>query len=141
MIRRASLTWLVPFGAVAAFAIGVSAEQTRSQGVVTPADPVFGVQDPAPDAPEPAEPEVQGPARGGRGGGGRGQQGPRPYTEVVTRAARTDDGVFKVHRVGDAVYYEIPKAQLHREFLWVTQIKRMSGRPSASARGRPLIRS
>ena len=127
---RAWLTWLLPVGTAVAFVIGVSAEQAvsaGSQGVVTPLDPIFGVQDPAPGpTPEPDDQDGPAPARGGRaGGGGRGgQQAPRPYTEVVTRAARTDEGIFKVHRVGDTVLYEIPKAQLNKDFLWVTQIKR-----------------
>jgi hypothetical protein len=123
---RRLLTWLVPLGAVAAFAVGVSAEQAtgRSQGVVTPEDPVFGLQDPSPEPAEPAERGAQAGARGGGRGGGRGQQGPRPYDEVVRRDARTDEGIFKVHRVNDNLLYEIPKAQLARDFLWVTQIKR-----------------
>jgi hypothetical protein len=128
MVRsRASLTWLIAFGTAAAFVIGASAEQVVSQGVVTPADPIFGLQDPPP-TPEPEAQDEPAPGRGGRaGGGGRGQQGPRPYNEVITRAARTDDGIFKVHRVTgvtDTVYYEIPKAELGKDFLWVTQIKR-----------------
>jgi hypothetical protein len=125
---RAPLTWLLPVGTLAAFAIGVSAEQAatgRSQGVVTPADPVFGPQDPGPQDEPAGGAEPQGAARGGgrAGGGGRGQ-GPRPYGSVVPAEARTDDGIFKVHRVAENVFYEIPKAQLNRDFLWVTQIKR-----------------
>ncbi len=123
---RASLTWLISFGTAAAFVIGASADQAsfgQSQGVVSPADPIFGLQDPGPQ--EPDSQEEATPARGGRaGGGGRGQQqAPRPYAEVL-KGARTDDGIFKVHRVGEDVFYEIPKAELGRDFLWVTQIKR-----------------
>jgi len=32
--------------------------------------------------------------------------------------------VFKVHQVGESVYYEIPKSELGKDFLWVNQIKR-----------------
>ena len=46
----------------------------------------------------------------------------RPYERVVTKDAKSDEGVFTVHRIGDRVLYEIPKAMLDREFLWVTQI-------------------
>jgi hypothetical protein len=38
---------------------------------------------------------------GGQGGGGRAQ-GPRPYAEVITAAAKTDEGIFKVHRITEA---------------------------------------
>jgi len=46
----------------------------------------------------------------------------RPYNRVITKEATTDPGVFTVHRIRERVYYEIPKAMLGREFLWVSQI-------------------
>lgn len=49
---------------------------------------------------------------------------PRPYDRVITREARSDEGVFTVHRIGDRLFYEIPKAMLDKEFLWVSQIAR-----------------
>jgi hypothetical protein len=49
---------------------------------------------------------------------------PRPYDRVITKEARSDDGVFTVHRIGDRIFYEIPKAMLDKEFLWVSQIAR-----------------
>ena len=59
-------------------------------------------------------------------GGGRGGRPPepeiRPYERVITKDAKSDDGIFTVHRIKDRVYYEIPKDQLGREFLWVSQI-------------------
>jgi uncharacterized protein DUF4953/uncharacterized protein DUF5117/uncharacterized protein DUF5118 len=70
------------------------------------------------------------PAGGGQeppaGGGGRGGRAPepeiRPYDRVITKEAKTDEGIFMVHRIKDRVYYEIPKEKLGREFLWVSQI-------------------
>jgi len=75
-----------------------------------------------------AEPVQQDPA-GGRGGGrGQGAAAPRPYGDVITSAARTDEGIFKVHRItagsSDRLFYEIPKSELGKDFLWNTQIKR-----------------
>jgi hypothetical protein len=62
------------------------------------------------------------PAEGG-GRGGRPQEPEiRPYERVVTREAKSDEGIFTVHRIKDRVYYEIPKDRLGREFLWVSQI-------------------
>ncbi len=49
---------------------------------------------------------------------------PRPYDRVITSDAKSDDGVFTVHRIGERLFYEIPAAELNREFLWVSQIAR-----------------
>lgn len=49
---------------------------------------------------------------------------PRPYDRVITKEAKSDEGIFTVHRIGERFYYEIPKAQLDKEFLWVSQIAR-----------------
>jgi hypothetical protein len=68
--------------------------------------------------PNPQGPGGQAPAA--QAGGARGQQaqqGPRPYAEVITDKATTDSGVFIVHRIGEQLFYEIPRAMLGREFL------------------------
>ncbi len=68
-------------------------------------------------------PTTQDPPAGGGRGGGRPQEPQiRPYERVITKEAKTDDGVFTVHRIGDRVFYEIPKDKLGREFLWVSQL-------------------
>jgi hypothetical protein len=60
------------------------------------------------------------------GGGFPGLQGRepeiKPYDRVITKDAKSDDGIFTVHRIKEKVFYEIPKTQLNKEFLWVTQI-------------------
>lgn len=53
----------------------------------------------------------------------RAQAGPRPYKDVITSEFTTKDGVFKVHRRGDRVLFEIPPQVLGREFLWVTELQ------------------
>jgi uncharacterized protein DUF4953/uncharacterized protein DUF5117/uncharacterized protein DUF5118 len=71
------------------------------------------------------DPQTQDPpaqSGGGRGGGRAPEPRIQPYDRVITREAKTDDGVFAVHRIGDRVYYEIPKDKLGRDFLWVSQI-------------------
>ena len=74
------------------------------------------------------DPATQDPAPAGGGRGGRAAEPEiRPYDRVITKDAKSDDGVFTVHRIKDRVYYEIPKAQLGREFLWVSQIARTTG--------------
>ena len=69
------------------------------------------------------EPEAQDDADDERGRG-RDRDGIKPYDEVVTDEAESDDGVFTVHRLDDKVFYEIPESELGREFLWVSQIAR-----------------
>jgi hypothetical protein len=72
-------------------------------------------------------PATQDPPAGGGGGrgGGRAQEPQiRPYESVITKEAKSDEGLFTVHRIGDRVFYEIPRNKLGREFLWVSQIAR-----------------
>src|SRR5687768_8807123 len=57
---------------------------------------------------------------GGRGGGGGGQQqpaAPRPYGRVITDEAVTKTGLFKVHKVGAQLFFEIPRNQLRKDIL------------------------
>src|SRR5687767_7470013 len=49
---------------------------------------------------------------------------PKPYDRVITKDAKSDEGIFTVHTIKDKVYYEIPKSELNKEFLWVSQIAR-----------------
>ena len=84
----------------------------RSEAINSPQDP------PAPPAggvPGPQEnpfrPDRQAPE-------------PRPYERVITKDAKTDEGIFKVHTIKERVFYEIPKSELDKEFLWVSQIAR-----------------
>jgi hypothetical protein len=51
---------------------------------------------------------------------------PRPYAQVIPAAAKSDDGIFKVHRIGTQLLYEIPKTELGKDYLWNTQIKKAS---------------
>jgi Met-zincin/Domain of unknown function (DUF5117)/Domain of unknown function (DUF5118) len=64
------------------------------------------------------EPQAAG---GGRGGPAREPE-IRSYDRVITKDAKSDQGIFTVHRIKDRVYYEIPKDKLGKEFLWVSQI-------------------
>jgi hypothetical protein len=49
---------------------------------------------------------------------------PQPYEKVITKEAKSKKGLFTVHQVKDKYYYEIPKSEINKEFLWVTQIAR-----------------
>jgi hypothetical protein len=74
------------------------------------AEPGFAQDPPLPTA---AQPEHRDPA-----------PEIKPYDRVITKDAMTHGGVFTIHQIGDKLYYEIPKAELGREFLWVSQIAR-----------------
>lgn len=46
----------------------------------------------------------------------------KPYDKVITKEAKTDDGLFKVHTVKENYFYEIPDSLFGREMLMVTRI-------------------
>jgi len=70
----------------------------------------------APDTPQQAP-------QGGRGGGrGAAAAEPQPYDRVITKDAKTAKGLFTVHQIRDQYYYEIPKSELGKDFLWNSQI-------------------
>jgi hypothetical protein len=78
-------------------------------------------QDTPPDMPQ------QAPAGGGFGGRGGGAGAgavpdPQPYDRVITKDAKTSKGLFTVHQIKERYYYEIPKSELGKEFLWNSQI-------------------
>jgi len=85
----------------------------------TRSEAVSGLQDPqnppagAPGGQEQQRPDRQPPSAE-----------PRPYERVITKDAKSDDGIFTIHTIKDKVYYEIPKNEFGKEFLWVSQIAR-----------------
>ncbi|WP_144281745.1 zinc-dependent metalloprotease [Chryseobacterium echinoideorum] len=46
----------------------------------------------------------------------------KPFKEIITDKAVSDQGVFTVHKVDDKYYFEIPDAILKKEFLLVTRL-------------------
>ncbi len=49
---------------------------------------------------------------------------PQAYDKVITKEAKSKTGIFTVHEVNEKYYYEIPKTELNREFLLVSQVAR-----------------
>src|SRR5688572_20313546 len=92
-------SWALAGTAAVALVVGASA-QPGAFDVLQPAGSYQDLQDPPPTQ----DPPAQQTGRGGRGN----QPNPRPYNQVITSEAKTDDGVFKVHRIGETLYYEIP---------------------------------
>ncbi|RYG49691.1 DUF5117 domain-containing protein [bacterium] len=68
---------------------------------------------------------------------------PKPYKEVITKDAVSQDGIFKVHRIDDRILFEIPPAMLGKEFLWQTEVSelgQLSGNYPGTAMGTRVIR-
>ena len=53
-----------------------------------------------------------------------GNSGIKPYDSVITREAKTRRGLFVTHRVGEKLYFEIPRKELNRELLLVGRLAR-----------------
>jgi len=64
------------------------------------------------------------PGRGGRPamGGNGGDEEIKPYDEVITEEAETAIGLFRVHRLDDKVFYEIPPDAFDKDMVWVSQL-------------------
>ncbi|MFO7894485.1 MAG: zinc-dependent metalloprotease [Longimicrobiales bacterium] len=62
-------------------------------------------------------PEGQRPARGD-------DTGIKAYEQVITAEAKTDSGLFNVHRVDEKLFFEVPNDLLGAELLLVTRIAR-----------------
>ena len=51
----------------------------------------------------------------------------KPYGKVITKDAKTDEGLFTVHKLDDKYFYEIPDSLMGREMLMVTRIAKTAG--------------
>ena len=79
---------------------------------------------PGDSTPRPAAPggAAQGPQGPGATPGQPPEPNPRPYATVVRGDVKTKTGLFKTHRIGSRVLYEIPRNELGKDLLLVTQI-------------------
>ena len=50
------------------------------------------------------------------------KDGMKPYAKVITKDAKSDEGLFTVHKVDEKYFYEIPDSLFNREMLTVTRI-------------------
>jgi hypothetical protein len=46
---------------------------------------------------------------------------PRPYSQVVTDAAVTNEGLFRTHRIDDRLLFEIPDSEFGKEMMIMTR--------------------
>ncbi len=52
--------------------------------------------------------------------------GPKPYKDVITDKAKTDDGFFTVHKVEDKYYFEIADSLIGREWMVIVRTAKTS---------------
>jgi hypothetical protein len=109
--------------AVLATAPGCSSPASSAPAPPSPAGPRASAQPSNPQE-APGARGAQPSARPGGQAAGQAEPSPQPYDRVVTSDAKTRDGLFKVHRIGSKLLFEIPRAQLGKDQLLVTEIAR-----------------
>ncbi|MFN1834741.1 zinc-dependent metalloprotease [Balneola sp. MJW-20] len=62
-------------------------------------------------------PSMERPSRGGGNDGGI-----KKFSEVITKDAESDEGLFTIHKLDDKYFFEIPDSLLDRDMLIVTRI-------------------
>lgn len=82
-------------------------------------------------------------SRSGRPAPGGGEM--KKYSEVITKDAESDEGLFNVHKVDDKFYYEVPESLLDLEMLLVTRVAGSTqnlsfGGAGQKARGQQVVR-
>ncbi len=87
-------------------------------GVINFGDHSSMAQDPPTGTPPAGVQERAATPFAGRGG----EPEIKPYDRVITKDAKSDEGIFTVHKIKEKIYYEMPKNELGKEFLWVSQI-------------------
>ena len=122
-MRHRSITLAVTTG----LSLGACAKPAPAPAP-TPAAAPAPAAAPTPAGPRPGGApfgQGQGQPGGGQGGPAAGAQTdpqPRPYAAVITPRAVTKAGVFKVHQIGSRLFFEIPRAELGRDYVIVSTL-------------------
>ena len=87
-------------------------------GVPTTGVPTTGV--PTTGVPTGTQPPAGIPNIGGLGLGGAADPVPRPYATVITARAKSKKGVFDVHQIGSRLFFELPAAEIGKDFVITT---------------------
>jgi hypothetical protein len=85
--------------------------------------------------------QTPGGAPGQPPGGPAADPVPRPYNRVVTSLAKTRDGLFKTHRIGSRLLFELPSGVMNKDILVVPRVaKAPAGGPYGGQQvGRSLV--
>ncbi len=111
---------------LAAAGLALAACQPAKKPATAPtpaARPIAQNGTPTPGQPTPGQPPAGGlPNIPGLAGalGAQGEPNPRPYATVITPRAKSKVGVFGVHQVGSRLYFEIPAAEVGKDFVVTT---------------------
>ncbi|MBI2072980.1 MAG: DUF5118 domain-containing protein [Gemmatimonadetes bacterium] len=109
-----------------ALALGLA---SCSRSAVEPAPSPQPVRPETPGQPRPQPAEAPAAQQGDTAqrptGPQAGEPRPRPYNRVITSDAKTREGLFKTHRIGSRLYFEIPRSELGKEMLLVTRAARV----------------
>jgi hypothetical protein len=117
---------------------------TRTTTTTNTARPAVPANAAAPaDTSRPAGAGAQGPAGAAPGGPGGPAPDPvpRPYNRVITPAAKTRDGLFKTHRIGSRLMFELPRGVMNKDILVVPRVaKAPAGGPYGGQQvGRSMV--
>ena len=66
--------------------------------------------------------KAKSPTAGATAGKKTDKNGIKPYDQVITKNAKTDKGLFTIHKINSDYFYEIPDSLFDREMLMVTRI-------------------
>ncbi len=118
-------------GAIAAAALLLACSHNAPAPSPTPAPTPGPVAAPARAGGAGAVPSApsQGQGTGRAAAGAQGTPAPRPYDQVITSEARTRAGLFKVHTIGEKLYFEIPPNELQKDMLVVGRYTRAAAAP------------
>ena len=85
--------------------------------------------------------QAPGAAAGQGPGGPAPDPVPRPYNRVVTPVAKTRDGLFKTHRLGSRLLFELPRGVMNKDILVVPRVaKAPAGGPYGGQQvGRSMV--
>lgn len=75
-----------------------------------------------PDTTRPQGPGAAGAAGAPSAPGAAAEPAPKPYATVIKGDVKTKSGLFKTHRIGSKLYFEIPRSTLGKDMLIVTTI-------------------
>ena len=110
-----------------------SAAPGPQAGPARPANPTGGAAPPAgvpsgrpAGLPQGAPQDTTQRPGGVAGFGQPPEPSPRPYNRVITPDAKSKDGLFRTHRIGSRLLYEIPRRELGREMLLVPRTAKVT---------------
>ena len=101
-----------------AFLLAMTFGGFSSAGATAP--PTFGPAGPPSQANPSGNPQDPAPQSAGEE-----QEGPKPYADVITEDAESDEGLFTVHKVDETYFFEIPDSLYDVDTLLITRIGRV----------------